>query len=74
MGTFIAKLPVIILKEGKTYVAYTPALDYCTHGNSLKDVQKAFAKGVKIFISELDKMGTLKDVLLESSISISIGV
>lgn len=56
-------LPVCILKEGKSFVAYTPALDLSTSANTFEDAQKNFNEIVNIFFEELVEMGTLDDVL-----------
>jgi len=56
-------LPVSILREGKKFIAYTPALDLSTSGNSYKEVKKRFAEIVNIFFEELTKKGTLDEVL-----------
>ena len=57
------KLPVSILREGKKYVAYTPALDLSTSGVSYEEVKKRFSEIVNIFFEELIKKGTLEGVL-----------
>jgi len=57
------KLPVSILREGKKYVAYTPALDLSTSGRSYGEVKKRFNEIVNIFFEELIKKGTLEEVL-----------
>ncbi len=59
------QLPVIFFKEGKKIIAYTPALDLSTFGNTLAQAQKRFGEIVEIFFEELVKMGTLEEVLLE---------
>jgi len=56
-------LPVSILREGKKFIAYTPALDLSTSGNSYKEAKKRFAEIVNIFFEELIKKGTLDEVL-----------
>lgn len=57
------KLPVSILREGKKYVAYTPALDLSTSGVIYEEVKKRFSEIVNIFFEELIKKGTLEEVL-----------
>jgi hypothetical protein len=57
------KLPVSILKEGKKFIAYTPALDLSTSGKSYKEVKRRFNEIVNIFFEELVKKGTLEEVL-----------
>ncbi len=58
-------LPVTILKEGKNYVAYTPALDLSSCGKTLKEAEKMFAESVQLFFEELDRMGTTHEVLTQ---------
>jgi len=56
-------LPVSILREGKRFVAYTPALDLSTSANSFEKVRERFNEIVNILFEELIKKGTLEDVL-----------
>ena len=58
-------LPVTIFKEGKSYVAYSPALDLSTCASTYKKAQTRFSEIVEIFIEELMEMGTLDTVLKE---------
>ena len=58
-------LPVQIIKEGKVYVAFCPALEIATQGNTLKEAQKMFHEMVGIFIDELIERGTLEKVLTD---------
>lgn len=57
------QLPVSIFKEGRHYIAYTPALDLSTSGKDYETVKKRFQEIVVIFFEELLKKGTLKEVL-----------
>ena len=59
----IVNLPVTFLKEGKRFVAYTPALDLSTSGKTYDEVKKRFDEIVNIFIEELVKNNTLDQVL-----------
>jgi len=56
-------LPVVFIKEGKKYSAYTPALDLATCGDSFEHAQKMFVEAVTLFLEECVEMGTLDDVL-----------
>ncbi len=56
-------LPVSILKEGDSFIAYTPALDLSTAGDTFEDAQKNFNEAVNIFFEELAEMGTINEVL-----------
>lgn len=56
-------LPVSILREGKKFIAYTPALDLSTSGESYREAKKRFEEIVEIFFEEIIKRGTLDEVL-----------
>lgn len=58
-------LPVSFLKEGKYFVAYTPALDISTSGKTFEEAKKRFGEVVVIFFEELLQKGTLDKVLTE---------
>jgi len=60
---FKIKIPVSVLREGKKYVAYTPALDLSTSGKSYKEVKKRFEEIVDIFFNELLKKDTMEETL-----------
>lgn len=59
------KLPVSIFREGKYFIAYSPALDLSTSGKSYEEVKRRFNEVVKIFFEELTSKGTLKETLKE---------
>lgn len=59
------KLSVMFLKEGKRFVAYSPALDISTSASTFKEAKKRFEELVDIYFDELVKMGTLDEVLTE---------
>lgn len=56
-------LPVTIFKEGKRFVAYTPALDLSTSGKTYAEVKKRFDELVIIFMEELVEKNSLDRVL-----------
>ncbi len=56
-------IPVSFLKEGKTYVAFTPALDISTCGKTLREAKKRFEELVQIFFEEVERKGTLEEAL-----------
>ena len=58
-------LPVTFLKEGRKFIAHTPALDLSTCGDNFEQTKKRFEEITQIFFEELSEMGTLEDVLLE---------
>jgi len=59
------KLPVSVFKEGKHFVAYTPALDLSTSGKSFKEVKRRFIEVVEIFLEEIIEKGTFEEVIQE---------
>ena len=65
MKQVIAKIPYIVIKEARSYTAYSPALDLSSCGKSYKEAQQMFHKAATLFVTELDKMGTLEEVLQE---------
>lgn len=59
------QLMVSVVKQGNRYIAYSPALDFSTSGRSEKEARKRFAEGAMLVIEELEKAGTMHDVLRE---------
>ncbi len=59
------KLSVSILKQAKRYIAYSPAFDLSTSGKSEQEAKKRFAEAALLLVEELDKAGTLDEVLKE---------
>jgi predicted RNase H-like HicB family nuclease len=57
------ELPVTIFREGNAFVAYTPALDLSSAGNTEEEAKKMFAESVETFFEELIELGTLDSVL-----------
>jgi len=57
---------IIVLKEEKTYVAYSPELDISSCGNSVDHAKEMLKTAVRLFLEEADKMETLEDILEES--------
>lgn len=62
---FDLALPVIIIREADQYVAYTPALELCTSGESLEEARSNFEEIVVIFFEEISEAGTLDEVLFD---------
>ncbi len=57
------KLSVTFLREGKRFIAYSPALDLSTSGKSLEEAKRRFKEITEIFFEETAKKGTMKEVL-----------
>lgn len=58
-------LPVLITKQGRRFIAYTPALDIATSGKSEKEVKVRFGELANLFLEEIMSKGTADDVLFE---------
>ncbi|TAN32138.1 hypothetical protein EPN28_04930 [Patescibacteria group bacterium] len=58
-------LTVNILKQASRYIVYSPALDLSTSGRSEVEAKKRFGEAAMLLIEELDRAGTLNDVLRE---------
>lgn len=56
-------LPISILREGKRFIAYTPALDLSTSGTNYKEVKIRFQEAVEIFFQEIVRKNTFKEAL-----------
>ena len=63
MPMLSGELMVNIFKEGKTFVAYAPALDLSTCGKTRKKAEENFEEILEIFLTECVNDGTLGDVL-----------
>jgi len=56
---------MLITKQNKCFVAYTPVLDISTSGKTEKEAKVRFVELVNIFLEELIEAGTVNDVLSE---------
>jgi len=63
-GTIKVALQVMLYKEGDFSVAYCPALELSSYGDSNKKAKNEFNTAIKIFIEETVKHGTLEKELL----------
>lgn len=60
---FSLNLSVIFLREGDSFVAFSPALDLSTSASSFEKARVRFGEVVRIFFAEIMKKGTLEEVL-----------
>jgi len=58
-------LTVTFLREGDQFVAYSPALDLSTSGDTLEQAKKRFDEAVNIFLEETTSKKTILDILAE---------
>ncbi len=56
---------VIVFKEENQFVAYSPQLDLSSCGSSAEEARKMLKKAIKLFLEEVEKMGTSKEVFAE---------
>lgn len=57
---------VIVFKEDETYIAYCPELDISSCGSNVEHAKEMLKTAVKLFLDEVEKMGTLEDILEEA--------
>lgn len=57
------KLPVLILKEGRHFIAFTPVLDLSTAGKTARIAKDRLFEAANIFFEELIAKGTFEEVL-----------
>ena len=60
---FQTKLSINFLREGKRFIAYSPALDLSTSGKTYKEAKRRFQEAAQLFFEETMKKGVLKEVL-----------
>lgn len=58
-------LPVIVMKEASGFVAYSPALDLSTVGETFDKAKVMFEEAVDIFFEEIIEKGTVDRALEE---------
>jgi len=58
-------LPVSILRENDSFIAYTPALDLSTVGDTFEEAKERFEEAVQLFFEELIEEGKLDKALSE---------
>jgi len=56
-------LPLCFIKEGKSFIAFSPALDLSTCGRTFEEAKKNFIEALELFFEECVSMGTLNEVL-----------
>jgi hypothetical protein len=60
-----AEIPVLFFQENDKIVAYSPALDISTCGNTQLEAERRFTEAAAIFLQEIKAMGTEDEVLAE---------
>ena len=59
----MVNVPLFIFEKGEKYIAYTPAFDISTEGNTVKEAKANFRELATLFIDELEEEGTLNEAL-----------
>ena len=55
-----------LLKEGDTYVAYSPEFDLSSCGDTVDAARRNLHQAVILFVQEAQRMGTLNSILEEA--------
>jgi len=63
MADIAAKIPVILFQEGGKTIAYSPALDLSTCGDTEQQAHQRFSEAAAVYLNELRAMRTLDEVL-----------
>lgn len=64
-GEITVSVIVFIRKEDDCFVAYCPALELSSYGDTEAEAREAFDDAMKVFLTETVKRGTLEKFLLE---------
>lgn len=62
---FALNLPLVFLRERRTSIAYSPALDLSASGKTPQQAKENFQTVFRLFIEGLIEHGTLEEVLEE---------
>ena len=67
MAMLKVSLPINVLRcrDTKQYIVHSPALDLSSSGKTESEAMRMFGEAVRLFLSELERMGTTADVLTE---------
>ncbi|OGC82593.1 MAG: hypothetical protein A2V81_01455 [Candidatus Abawacabacteria bacterium RBG_16_42_10] len=63
MKTITQQIPYIIIKEGNAFIAYSPALELTTQGDSYEHAREMFHEAAQLFIEGLEELGTTQEYL-----------
>lgn len=58
-------LPVVYMREGKAFIAYTPALDLSSYGASFNEAKENFKEALIVFLRDIIERNTVDEVLEE---------
>lgn len=66
-----AQVPVFFVEEEGQWVAFCPALDVSSYGDTIEEAKVAFEEALEIFIEETVDRGTLEKELLRMGWTLS---
>jgi len=52
-----------IIREGRSFIVYCPALDLATHGNSIAEAKKSFFEAAELFFETIVENDTFEETL-----------
>ncbi|MDP3298304.1 MAG: type II toxin-antitoxin system HicB family antitoxin [Thermodesulfovibrionia bacterium] len=58
---------IIVYRENETFIAYCPELDVSSCGNTINHAKEMLRTAVRLFLEEVEKMGTLDEILSEAN-------
>ena len=61
--TITVTIPIKHLKEGESYICYSPVFDLAAHGESAEDAQQSFVKSLKLVIEEISRKSDNANIL-----------
>ncbi len=59
------QIPLLIGKQGDYMVAYCPALELSSFGETEKEAERSFDEALQLFLKETHERGTLEKCLLD---------
>jgi len=58
---------IIVYRENETFIAYCPELDVSSCGNTINHAKEMLRTAVRLFLEEVEKIGTLDEILSEAN-------
>jgi len=58
---------IIVFEEKDVYISYCPELDVSSCGDSISNAKEMLKEAIRLFLEEVEKMGTLETILEESN-------
>jgi hypothetical protein len=68
------QLGVLVFQEADSFLAFCPALNLSTYGDSINDAKEAFEDVIKSYLEDCAKMGTLEKDLKAHGWEMHFGV